>query len=358
MSGYTTSIDATPGLVAGTFDAKDVRLGMFFNALPGLFAQGDFAVSQRAAGANMSVDIAQGRALTTPAGTHQGAYLCRLTSGTAFNTSADGGYSWTAADATNPRIDILGIEAADIDEGGSYTGWKFRIIDGTPNAGATHQLEAAYWPSIPTDGSFVPVAAIRVPAAATTLTTANITNLNPIGGVGRCAASYVSAAETTTSATYARLATPDALLVYVPHTRAQVRLFSEAHWKISVASGTQGVTLFVDGAQLKYRNSTNGAPAAGGYELTSLGTFFSHLRGFANSGVSPATSQFFVSVAGATSDISDITTGLSGGGASQAPYEVMVRQLSVGWHLIEQRYKTSANTLTVQQRRMSAEVVA
>ena len=145
--------------------------------------------------------------------------------------------------------------------------------------------------------------------------------------------------------------------MYVPHTRAQVRLFSEAHWKISVASGTQGVTLFVDGAQLKYRNSTNGAPAAGGYELTSLGTFFSHLRCFSNSG-SSATSQFFVSVAGAASDISDITTGLSGGGANQSPYEAMVRQLSVGWHLIEQRYKTSANTLTVQQRRMSAEVVA
>jgi len=196
-----------------------------------------------------------------------------------------------------------------------------------------------------------------VPAAVTTLTTANITNLNPIGGVGRSASLYTSAAETTTSATYARLATPDALLVYVPHTRAQVRLFSEAHWKISVASGTQGVTLFVDGAQLKYRNSTNGAPASGGYEITSLATFFSHLRSYANSGTS-ATAQFFVTVAGATADISDVTTGLGGGGVVGSPYEMSVRQLPVGWHLIEQRYKTSANTLTVQQRRMSAEVVA
>lgn len=347
MSGYTTSIDATPGFVAGTFDAKDVRLGMFFNALPGLFAQGDFAVSQRAAGANMSVDIAQGRALTTPAGTHQGAYLCRLTSGTAFNTSADGGYSWTAADATNPRIDILGIEAADIDEGGSYTGWKFRIIDGTPNASATHQLEAAYWPSIPTDGSFVPVAAIRVPAAATTLTTANITNLNPIGGVGRCAASYVSAAETTTSASYARLATPDALLAYVPHTRARVRVFSIGHAKISVASGTQGVGLFVNGAQAKVLNTTNGAPSSNvEATVTSLSTLYGRFLSY---------SSTYSLTAGATADVSDALMQASANSPECFEFTAFS---AAGWYLFEQRYKTSANTLTVRERRMSAEVVA
>lgn len=179
MSGYTSNVDSTPMFVPGSFDGQDVRLATIGNAQPGLFAPGDFAVSQRAAGANMSVDIAAGRAYLNPVAVAlQGSYL--VWRGSTYNTSSDGGYTWTAADPTNPRIDLLCIEVADTDFSGSYTGWKWRIVDGTPNAGATAVGLRQYWPSIPA-GCLV-VAAVRIPATATTITTANILNLNEVGG--------------------------------------------------------------------------------------------------------------------------------------------------------------------------------
>jgi hypothetical protein len=317
---------------------------------PGLFAAGDFAVSQRAAGANMSVDIAAGRAFVEPGDVaRQGIYTAWM--GSAYNTSSDGGYVWTAADATNPRIDLLCIDLRDTDFSGAYTGFKFRVIDGTPNASASHQLATTYWPAIPT--GCVPLAAIRVPATATTLTTANITNLNPIGGVRQ---PYIknSTAETTTSATYARLATPDFVCVYVPHADCRVRVFSEGWWKSSVASGTQGITMFLNDQQLKFRNQSNAAPGVGGFEYASLATFHSR---FTTNGATTAstTSAFYSGIAGSTADVSDVTTGVGSGFLVTSPVEIS--QLAAGWYVIEQRYKTSANTLTVDERRMWAEVI-
>lgn len=329
-----------------------VRLATLGNSLPGLLEAGQMAVTQRAAGANQSVDIAAGSCLVDPrAATHQGVYLARLAA--SFNTLADGGLTWTTSDPTNPRIDLLCVEVADQDFSGSYTGFKFRVVDGTPNASAAHQLDAQYWPAIPT--GLVPIAAVRRPATSTTITTAMISNLNPVGG-GRAAGLYTTAAETTTSTTYTRLATPDALLVYVPSSTSRVRLFIEAHWKISVASGTQGVTVYVDGAQLKYRNATNGAPAVGGCEST-LATVYARITSSSIQSNSGATNQFFAAAAGSGSDVSDITTGIAGNPTGTNAAHLEIGQLASGWHLVEARFKTSANTLTVRERRMSAEVI-
>lgn len=354
MSGYTSLVDATIDFVVGTFDAQDVRLGAMGNCLPGLRARGDFTVSQRAAGANMSVDISSGAAFVEPGGpaSMQGLYLARTEA--TYNTASDGGYSWTAADLALSRIDLLCIEAADVDEGGSFTGFKFRVIDGVPNGSATHPLLTTYWPSVP--NYCVPIAAICLAPAASSITTSAIVNLNAIGGSSR--ASYLSkntTAETTTSTTYARLATPDFVCVYVPHANARIRVFSEGWWKISVASGTQGIALFLNDTQLKLRNTTNAAPAAIERTITSLGTFMS--RFITNVSPSNVASNMYSTTAGATADVSDVTTGVIGdtNGTSGA---IEISQLAAGWYVIEQRYKTSANTLTVDERRLWAEVVA
>jgi hypothetical protein len=351
MSGNTSLVSSTPGFVTGTYGAKDVRLATLGNTLPGLFASGDFAVSQRAAGANMSVDIAQGRACVDPGGTHQGIYLARRTSATAYNTSADGGYTWTAADATNPRIDLLCIEAKDTDEDASgVTGWRFRIVDGTPSASATHQLETAAWPAVPT--GCLPITAIRVPAAATTLTTANITNLNPIAG-GRGSALYTATAETTTSTSYTRLTTPDLAFVYVPNSSARLRVGYKAHWKVSVASGTQTVALFLNSQQLRY-GAAAAAAAVQEYAVTSLTTSYSHLT---TDGGNSASLGFIYGSGGA--DVSDVSTGqvmsYNAAGEMGAPLEIF--GLAAGWYTVEVKFKTSANTLSVRERHLWAEVI-
>lgn len=359
MSGNTSIVSSTPGFVVGTYGAKQVRNAMsaWIANRPGLAAYGDFAVTQRAAGANMSVDIGAGGAYVYPAAvTRQGPYYVQ--SDTTFNTSSNGGYTWTAADATNPRIDLVCLEVKDtVEDASGTTGLRYRIVDGTPNASASHQLATTYWPAVPT--GCVPIAAVRIPAAATTITTANITNLNPIAGNGGTYSS-VATAETTTSASYTRLATPDFCTVYVPHSNARIRLFSEGNWKISVATGTQGVSLFLNDTQLKNRVASPGAPTAGGYEITSLGTFTSRFM-TTNSANGGATVQFYASFAGATSDVSNVTTGISGAalgsGVTLGVSAIDITQLAAGWYVIEQRYKTSANTLTVSARSMWAEVM-
>lgn len=353
----STVVDATPAFVAGSFGAQDIRLATMSNELPGLFESGHFASTQRAAGANMSVDLATGAALLSPgSATLQGSYVgYNETAG--YNTSSTGGMTWPAADGANPRIDLLCLEVRDTAEDGSgSTGFGLRLETGTANAGATHQNFTAYWPTVPT--GCVPIAAVRMPAAATTITTANITNLNPVAG-GRSAYSYAATADTTASTTYTRLTTHDGVFVYVPHANARVRVFMESHWKISAASGTQGVTLFLNDTQVKVRNATNGAPVVGGYEQTSIGTFYSRLTtSVYDSG--GATIQLFFSVAGATADVTDVTTGVAGysAAAGEPPGGVEISQLAAGWYLIEPRYKTSANTLSVRERRVWAEVVA
>lgn len=355
MSGYTSIVDASPGFVPGTFDAQDVRLAAAGNTLPGVFESGDYAVSQRGAGANMSVDIAAGRAYVLPAdAARQGAYTPWM--GSTYNTSSDGGYTWTAADGANPRIDLVCIDLRDTDFSGAYTGYKFRIVDGTPNASATHPLETAYWPAVP--AGCVPLAACRIAAAGTTITDANIYTLNAMGGTGRPSYSVAASAETTTSASYTRLTTNNAAAVYVPHANARVRVSYKAHWKISVASGTQGVALFINGNQLKA--STVGA-VPGVSELTlTLGTLYSHLSTAMNL-CSLAAPTTFSSYAGATLDVSDVATGQLLGaynnGTTLIPGSVDVFGLPAGWYIIEPRFKTSANTLTVKSRYLWAEVV-
>lgn len=365
MSGYTGLVDATIDFVVGTFDAQDVRLGAIGNALPGLYAKNDFTVAQRAAGANMSVDISSGRCFLEPGGpaSQQGCYLAR--SETTYNTSSDGGYTWTAADPTNPRTDLLCIEAADVDEGGSFTGYKFRIVDGTANASATHQLITQYWPAIP--NYVVPLAAINIPAADATINTASISNLNPIGGSSRT--SYNSngnTADTTTSASFVRLTNSDAVFVYVPNANARVKFGYKAQWKSSAAQ-VAGIGLFIgaaNSASVQLKAPICGAPVTSDYELNlGAAALYSHL-GTQNpsNATTAATLAGFISIAGVTGDASDVATGqILGSGTSSTQYigssPLEIFGLTAGWYLFEPQYKIAGGaTLSVRNRYSWVEV--
>lgn len=349
MSGYTSIVDATPAFVPGTFDGQDVRLATIGNSMPGLFARGDFAVTQRAAGANMSVDIGAGRAYVDPAAVaRQGSYL--VWSGSTINTLSNGGYTWAAADPANPRIDLLCIEVADTDFSGSYTGYKFRIVDGTPNAGATHQLATTYWPAVP--AGCVPLAAIRIPAAATTITTANITNLNAVGGPRASSYNSIAGVESTTSATYTRLTTPDFVCAYVPHAAARVRYGYQGQIRISTASGNQRAALFINDQQLRY-STASGAPAVAEKLASPMGTTF-YNRIYTTPGL-PTQGIQFSNVAAV--DVSDVPTGqLVGSDLTTGAGELEIFGLAAGWYVFEMRFNTSANTLSLRNRFMWAEV--
>lgn len=342
-------VEADPGFVTGTYDAKDVRMATLFNTLPGLYAAGDFAFSQRAAGANMSLDMAQGRAVIDPGGTHQGLYLARRTNATAWNSSVDGGVTVTAADATNPRIDVWGLQLYDnVEDASGVTGWKVAVQVGTPNASAAHQLMQLYWPSLPT--GFLPLAAVRVPAAATTLTTANITNLNPIAG-GRMASKFVSTTETTAAVSYARLATPDFVFAYVP-AQAIARYTYTSQWAMDIAAGTQLAALYIGSNQLKY-GAQGGAPVVATSPAIGIGPFYSRLATSPNA-VGGAGGFGLLTVAGAGANVTDVTTGqyiLGASGTANPSGSLEIFGLPAGWYVFEMFYQTSVNTLYVQNRK-------
>lgn len=127
----------------------------------GVVNSGDFAVSQRAAGANMSVDVAGGHAwVRGTENQHQGAY----------HVYNDGtvNLSVAAADATNPRLDLVVVKVEDDFYSGANKTASVTIVTGTPAASPAY-------PTLPANA--LVLAAIRVAPTASSIGTANITDL-------------------------------------------------------------------------------------------------------------------------------------------------------------------------------------
>lgn len=159
----------------------------------GVVGAGDLKVSQRGAGANMSVDVAAGFAwVQIDTGTNNG--LAHVSSDAVANVVV------TASNATNPRIDQIIVRYNDtsIPTGSGNTPTP-EVLTGTPTGGATldNRTGAA---ALPND--CLRIADILVPATSTTVTTANIRDRRPFArgaywDVTRTAGSY-----TTTSTTF------------------------------------------------------------------------------------------------------------------------------------------------------------
>jgi microcystin-dependent protein len=134
----------------------------------GIVASGDLTVSQRSAGANMSVDVSSGRAMIQgDLITQQGYYF-------AYNDSVQNVTGFSAANATNPRIDRVCLRVRDAFHGDAANDVAFVIITGTATSGATlANLTGAG--AVP--ASHLLLANVLVPASATTITTANIANV-------------------------------------------------------------------------------------------------------------------------------------------------------------------------------------
>lgn len=140
----------------------------------GIARSGEYAVVQRGAGANMSVDVAAGGALVggTESAT-QGEYFV-------FN-DATVNVVISASDPSNPRIDVVGIQVRDKEYSGSNDDARLVVITGTP-AGSPSV------PALPAD--FLSLAHVAVAAGATSIVNANITDkrvrLSALGGIAVC----------------------------------------------------------------------------------------------------------------------------------------------------------------------------
>lgn len=127
----------------------------------------DLVVAQRAAGANMSVDIAAGSAVVQDDHATGGGFYA-YTLATAANVAVG------AADGTNPRIDRVVVRVRDAAYGDAANDSAPVVVAGTPTAGATLvNLNGAA--AVP--GSSLLLANVLVPTSSTTVTTANIGNV-------------------------------------------------------------------------------------------------------------------------------------------------------------------------------------
>lgn len=124
---------------------------------------GPLAVTERGAGANMSVDVAVGGAMvggTAGAGSaHRGDYFayCDATENVVI----------TASDPTNPRIDLVGIRIRDTAYGEADNVPVITVVTGTA-AGVPAE------PAVP--DNFLTLARVDVPAADTAIGAAQITD--------------------------------------------------------------------------------------------------------------------------------------------------------------------------------------
>jgi hypothetical protein len=211
----------------------------------GIVTTGDMAVAQRAAGANMSVDIAAGQAYVQGDGiTNQGMYY-------GYNDGVVNLTGFTAAHATLPRIDRVCLRVRDAFHGDAANDLAFVIVTGTATSGATlvNLTGAAAVPA-----SHLLLANILIPATATTVTTANIDTTiraaatthasyreityNEMASNASVSATTEATANTVVSAT---AFSADGIAAY------EVSFFSP---RVSMGSSTLNLWLYLDGASI------------------------------------------------------------------------------------------------------------
>jgi hypothetical protein len=165
-------------LQAGNYSAIDDRRFWTASLQEGVLSGGSYQVIQRAAGANMTVDVASsvgnGAVVQGDSVTAQGGYFVAPT---AANVNVD----IATADATNPRNDLVVLEIKDDQHDASGLNLaRVRVITGTPNASAAigNAPGANGTPALPS--SCMLLAVVNVTAGLTSVVTARISDRRPV----------------------------------------------------------------------------------------------------------------------------------------------------------------------------------
>ncbi len=146
-----------------TYTASEDRGIVEVLAGVGVLADGDLKVSQRAAGVNMSVDVAAGTVVIENAVASRGRYLCKSTAVTNLAIAASPGVGAS-------RIDIVVATVTDTEYGDPSDAWVLQVITGTAGPSPTAPATPA--------GSLL-LANIAVGTSVSSISNANITDVRP-----------------------------------------------------------------------------------------------------------------------------------------------------------------------------------
>lgn len=158
-------------LQAGSHPAEDTRraLHSLVGGKKGIVGVADLLVTEKAGTPNMSVDVAAGACwILGTENTSQGAYYCEARTLTNLAIAA--------ADATNPRIDLVVAKVQDAAYSGATNAWSLAVVTGTPAVSPVAPAAPA---------SSLVLARVSVPAADTVINNAQITDYRLIDGLGR-----------------------------------------------------------------------------------------------------------------------------------------------------------------------------
>lgn len=160
MSDYPLMLQATGGDAAIDYTGPDVRQLLDVLAQEGVCGMGELRVTQRAAGTNLTVDIAAGRGFVKgDSVSRQGKFLFDST-GT-INTGAAGNITVPGSGTRTHRV-IARIR--DKQAAGSTYGWSLEVLEDTGSG----------MPALP--ASAIDLASISVAAGTATITDAMITD--------------------------------------------------------------------------------------------------------------------------------------------------------------------------------------
>jgi len=166
----------------GSHSAEEDRrfLTGLIGDVEGIHLATDLAVTERGT-PNMSVDVAAGRCFVQGTeATFQGTYFCESRSVENLVVSA--------ADATNPRNDLIVAQVEDSDYSGATDEWKLAVVTGTPAAS----------PSDPaTPDSAILLARVNVAALAASITDAVIDDLRTQANPGYALTTFAASGSFT-----------------------------------------------------------------------------------------------------------------------------------------------------------------
>jgi hypothetical protein len=146
----------------GTHPAEGLRrmIHSLMSNGEGVIYPTNLAVTERAAGANMSVDVAGGRAFVLgDEATYQGTY--HIENRGVVNLTL------SASDATHTRLDLIVAQVEDSAYSGGTDAWSLAVVEGTPDAS----------PAIPaTPDNALALGYVTVGAMASSISTGNFTD--------------------------------------------------------------------------------------------------------------------------------------------------------------------------------------
>jgi hypothetical protein len=355
-----------PGASPG-YAAIDIRRGDSTATAQGIINTGAYLVTQRAAGATQSVDIAASSGYAYVAGNtiaNQGIYTVAPHSGVINEAIA-------AADPSNPRLDqvILRVYDSTIDSTGNNFA-RVEVLTGTPQVGATLANRSG---AASLSANAMRLADVLVPAGSTSVTNASIKDRRP----RTRGAATIATTESRTSTSYGLLATPDVVPEVVLPTDGRLIIMYQAIWQES-ANGVGRAAVFLGANQIQVQRFPSTAPAP----VTQAAATASSL-GLPNTDVPLFTSTAgLVSGQASSGATADVTTGQIIGGiaanntganlamelggtvlsnaAASNTYVPMCGALVVfaaaGTYDVSVQFKSSSGSVTAKNRKLSVAV--